>query len=62
VSPRYVAGAVQRRQARRSILHWNLDPRSVDRNRNVALLERVSLAGAEVIRVFGGVVSSPVNV
>ena len=39
---------------RQSVLHWNCEPFSVERNLNRALRELVVVGGALVMRVFGG--------
>ncbi|HEV3408083.1 MAG TPA: hypothetical protein VG079_05285, partial [Gaiellaceae bacterium] len=54
---RYVFVAPHARHEPRSSLHWNFEPGSVERRRNVALAARVRADGPDAILVLGGAVS-----
>jgi hypothetical protein len=53
----YVRGERHAVHRPRSSLHWNLEPASVETNRNLTRCTLVRRDGAAVNRVFGGVVS-----
>ena len=54
MSERYVFGDEHRRHTRRSSRHWNVEPRSLERKRNVARVAVVRDGGVATILLLGG--------